>query len=110
MVALRLRPFVADRSEYNLLGRWPYCVACVVDCLAGALDPMGVKLLLISTIPAVFGGFSGLLWADVFLPKSRERQALAVQPSRALWVAAAVIAGLFVAHDYVRLCRNGELL
>lgn len=95
-VALSLRPFVRDRSEYNLLGRWPYCVACLVDCLAGALDPMGAKLLLISTIPAVFGGFSGLLWADVFMPKWREERALAVKPSTALLVTAVVIAGLFV--------------
>lgn len=95
-IALSLQPFVAERREYNTLGRMPYLVACAVDCLAGAFDPLGVRLLLISTIPAVFGGHSGLLWADVFLPKQRVQNPLAVQRSVAWWAAAVVMAGLFV--------------
>lgn len=96
-VALGLAPFVQDRSEYNTLGRWPYLVACAVDICAGAFDPLGVHLLLISTIPAVMGGLSGLLWADIFLPRDHARGPLAVRRSVGLWIAAAVIAALFVA-------------
>jgi hypothetical protein len=96
LIAMELHPFMASRHDYNTLARLAYVAACALDCIAGAFDPMGVKLLLISTIPAVFGGFSGLLWADVFLPKFYVEQPLTVRPSRALWVTAAVIAALFV--------------
>ena len=95
-VALSLQPFVAERREYNTLGRMPYLVACAVDCLAGAFDPLGVRLLLISTIPAVFGGHSGLLWADVFLSRTYAEKPLVVRRSIAWWVAGVVVAGLFV--------------
>jgi hypothetical protein len=95
-IAQCLQPFVADRGEYNTLGRMAYLTACAVDCVAGAFDPLGMHLLLISTIPAVFGGFSGLLWADVFLRGARVDGPMRVQRSVAWWVAAVVVAGLFV--------------
>ncbi|HZQ42761.1 MAG TPA: hypothetical protein VFA99_05885 [Acidobacteriaceae bacterium] len=96
LIAMEIHPFLTRRRDYNRLARLAYCAACATDCVAGAFDPMGVKLLLISTIPAVFGGFSGLLWADVFLPKFSVERPLIVKPSRALWVAAIVIVALFV--------------
>jgi hypothetical protein len=96
LIAMELHPFMMSRRDYNTLARLAYVAACAMDCIAGAFDPMGLKLLLISTIPAVFGGFSGLLWADLFLPKFSVEQPLTVRPSRALWVTAAVIAALFV--------------
>lgn len=96
LIAMELHPFMTNRRDYNTLSRLAYMAACAVDVFAGVFDPMGVKLLLISTIPAVFGGFSGLLWADVFLPKFYVGQPLIVRPSRGLWVTAAVIAALFV--------------
>jgi hypothetical protein len=95
--AMSLRPFIAERRDYNTLGRLAYVTVCVLGCVAGAFDPLGIKLLLISTIPALFGGQSGLLWADVFLPKSRIENPLTVQPSVGLPVAAVVVSGLFVA-------------
>jgi hypothetical protein len=96
LIAMEVHPFLASQGDYSALARWPYLVACAVDCLAGAFDPMGVRLLLISTIPAVFGGFSGLLWANVFLPKFCVNSPLTVQRSVALWVLAVIVAGLFV--------------
>lgn len=96
LIAMEIHPLLTRRRDYNTLARLAYCAACATDCIAGALDPMGVKLLLISTIPAVFGGFSGLLWADVFLPKFNVERPLIVKPSRVLWVTAAVIVALFV--------------
>lgn len=96
LIAMEIHPFLTKRRDYNTLARLAYCAACATDCLAGAFDPLGVKLLLISTIPAVFGGFSGLLWADVFLPKFTAEQPLIVKPSPVLWVTAIVIVALFV--------------
>lgn len=95
-IASGLKPFVGRRNEYNTVGRMAYVTACAVDCVAGAFDPLGVHLLLISTIPAVFGGLSGLLWADVFLRNTTMDDPLRVQRSAAWWVAAVIIAGLFI--------------
>lgn len=96
LIAMELHPFMTSRRDYNTLARLAYVAACALDCVAGAFDRLGVKLLLISTIPAVFGGFSGLLWADVFLPKFFVERPLIVTPSRAVWITAAVIGLLFV--------------
>ena len=96
LIAMEIHPFLTSRRDYNTLARLAYCAACATDCIAGAFDPLGVKLLLISTIPAVFGGFSGLLWADVFLPKFNVEQPVMVRSSRALWITAIVIVALFV--------------
>jgi hypothetical protein len=46
----RIRPFVPERRTYNIEGRLPYCAATLFSCAAGALDPLGIKLLLVSTI------------------------------------------------------------
>lgn len=67
MLVGALRPFCPERRLYNAVGRLPYFASCVYMCIAGALDPLGWKLMLLSTIPAFFGGLSGLLWGDVFL-------------------------------------------
>lgn len=94
-LAVEVRPFVAERGEYNTVGRLPYYAAGVFSCLAGALDPLGWKLLLVSTVPAAFGGSSGLMWADSLMPKGAGGE-LAVRRSRAWWVAAVLLGGLYV--------------
>ena len=97
-LVLELRPFCPDRRTYNVVGRLPYCAACVFMCIAGAFDPMGVKLLFLSTVPAAFGGLSGLLWGDVFLRGAPPpAEVLTVKPNVALWITAAVFGVAFVA-------------
>ena len=64
--------------------------------MSGLLDPMGLPLLLISTIPAAFGGSSGLLWADNLLPRTAPAVALEVRRQRGWWFAAAVLGGAYV--------------
>jgi hypothetical protein len=76
LLAVSVRRFVADRRTYNIVGRLPYCAAALFSCAAGALDPLGIKLLLVSTIPAAFGGSSGLLWADSLLSCTTARRIL----------------------------------
>ena len=95
-IAISLRPFVADRSEYNIIGRLPYFSACIFYCIAGAFDPLGIKLLFLSTIPAAFGGLSGLLWADSLMPKLVPSEPLTVAPSRTWWWTAAIFGVAFV--------------
>lgn len=92
-----LRPFCPDRRSYNSVGRLPYYAAGAYMCVAGALDPMGFKLMLLSTIPAYFGGLSGFLWGDVFLlGLPAPARTLTVRRSWPLAIAAALIGLAFL--------------
>ena len=99
VIARLLVPFCLDRvnhrSLYNTLGRLPYYAACAFYCLAGAFDPLGLKLFLMSTIPAAFGGNSGLMWADSLLPaKAADSGPLLVVSRQPAWWVAATVLGL----------------
>jgi hypothetical protein len=89
LLAIAVRPFVPVRPAYNIVGRLPYLAACLFSCAAGAMDPLGIKLFFLSTVPAAFGGSSGLLWADSLLPRAAPASHLEVQRSPAWWIAAA---------------------
>lgn len=92
-----LRPFAPDRAVYNAVGRLPYYAACLFMCAAGAVDPMGVKLFFLSTVPAFFGGLSGLMWGDVFLPRTPSQTKLVIRRSPALWIFATIVGCAFIA-------------
>lgn len=96
IIAVNLRPFCPTRSIYNTVGRLPYYAACAADCLAGAFDPLGIKLLLLSTIPAAFGGLSGFMWADSLMPRTTSAKTLVVTRQPAWWIAAVIIGIPFV--------------
>jgi len=91
ILARFITPFVPSRPDYNTAGRLPYMAACIFSCIAGAFDPLGIKLLLVSTIPAAFGGPSGLLWADSFLRFPHPDPPLYVPRLPAWWLAAGII-------------------
>lgn len=91
-LAVAVLPYCPSRSDYNTVGRVPYYAACLFSCAAGALDPLGLKLFLVSTVPAAFGGSSGLLWADSLLPRGpAKEQTLLVNRQPAWWIAGAVL-------------------
>jgi len=90
-LAITVRPFTPDRSTYNVTGRLPYYAACVFSCAAGALDPLGLKLFFMSTVPAALGGSSGLMWADVLMPRAEAGEKLEVRRAPAWWIAAVVL-------------------
>ncbi len=96
LLALAVHPFVAARGEYNTVGRLPYYAACLFSCAAGILDPTGLQLFFLSTIPAAFGGSSGLMWADAVMPKTPHTHTLQVQRQPAWWVAAAVLGCAYI--------------
>jgi hypothetical protein len=97
ILARELRPFCPNRSYYNAVARLPYCAACVYMCIAGAIDPLGFKLMLYSTLPAWFGGLSGLLWGDVFLiAQPAPAEPLFIRRSPAVILAAAVLGLAFL--------------
>lgn len=91
LIARLVRPFCPDRATYNTVGRLPYYAACIFYCFASAFDPLGIHLLLISTIPAAFGGNSGLMWADSLMPKQSSEPALVVSRQPGWWVAAMIL-------------------
>jgi hypothetical protein len=97
-LALAARPFLATPEAYNRVARWPYVVAGAFSCAAGAFDPLGLPLLVGSTIPAAFGGSSGLLWADVFLRREPAVDSpLTVGRAPGWWVIALVSGVVYIA-------------
>jgi hypothetical protein len=99
VIAHQLRPFCPNRIEYrslyNTVGRLPYYSACAFYSLAGAFDPLGFRLLLLSTIPAAIGGNSGLMWADSLLPKASPGTGPPLRISRRPgWWIASIVLGL----------------
>lgn len=97
-LVVELHPFAPDRRAYNVAGRLPYYSACVFMCAAGALDPMGARLFFLSTVPAFFGGLSGLLWGDFFLPRPAPSRMLVVHRSWTVVVTAAILGLVFIAE------------
>jgi hypothetical protein len=96
LLAVEIRPFVWRRGMYNLVGRLPYLAGCLLTCAAGLFDPLGLKLLLVSTIPAALGGPSGLLWLDSLMPRTPVQHELVVKRQPAWWVVAAIFAIAYV--------------
>ncbi len=95
-LAIAVRPFQATRGEYNTVGRMPYLASCIFSCAAGALDPLGLKLFLVSTVPAAFGGSSGMLWLDNLMPQKAPEEALVVRRAPVWWAAAVGIGLAYV--------------
>jgi len=96
LLARTLHPFVPERRAYNAVGRWPYLVAGLFSVVSGLLDPLGLPLLFLSTVPAAFGGSSGLLWADNLIPRAAPDVTLEVHRQRGWWLAAVVLGGAYV--------------
>jgi hypothetical protein len=96
LLAVEIRPFVWQSGMYNVVGRLPYLAGCALNCAAGLLDPMGTKLMLVTTIPAAFGGASGLLWLDSLMPRTPVEHELVVKRQPVWWVLATVFAVAYV--------------
>jgi hypothetical protein len=96
LLALAIRPFCSQRFSYNMVGRLPYLAGCLFSCAAGAFDPLGLKLFLVSTLPAAFGGNSGMLWLDTLMPRTQPADPLVVRRQPLWWIAAAVFAAVFI--------------
>lgn len=91
LLAIPVSPFCSQRSTYNTVGRLPYYAACIFSCAAGAFDPLGLKLFLVSTVPAAFGGSSGLIWANSLVPSKKAERTLLVCRQPIWWIVAAVL-------------------
>jgi hypothetical protein len=101
-----LRPFVGKDAKIRVrrarqLTVTPYLTAGVLACVAGALNPVGPLLILISAAAASFGGNSGLAWMWSLLHDPRidssEFQMPEIERSRGWIIAAVVVAIGFIA-------------
>ena len=79
----------------------PYLTCGILSCVAGAFNPVGPILILISAAAASFGGKSGLAWMWTLLHnpkfKTTKPQMLELKRSPTWIIAAAVLAIAFVA-------------
>jgi hypothetical protein len=105
---LELRPFIgSDKQERysraRLLTAIPYFSGGILMCIAGAFNPKGAILILISAAASTFGGTSGLLWATPWLkrgamiPYGPPREPLPIARSLPLVIAACATAIGFIA-------------
>jgi len=100
-----LRPFLGIDSEIRVrrarrLTLVPYLTGGILNCVAGALNPVSPLLILISAAAASFGGHSGLAWMWTLLhgPRipSSELQIPEVERCLGSVIAAVVLAILFI--------------
>jgi hypothetical protein len=79
----------------------PYLTAGILSCVAGGLNPVGPRVILISAAAASFGGHSGLAWMWNLLHNPRipssEFQMAEIKRSRGWIIAAVVLAIGFIA-------------
>jgi hypothetical protein len=93
----------ALRRDYapDPLALWllPYVAGALVAVLAGWFDPAGSELFWRSTVPANFGGTSGLAWGHWYAGKIDVPGERVVARVPALWLLAATVALVHVAID-----------
>ncbi|HEV2387196.1 MAG TPA: hypothetical protein VGS20_08060 [Candidatus Acidoferrales bacterium] len=109
LAAHELRPFLAGQTDRSARMRrarrltfTPYIAGSALACFAGAFNPGGVYLEIISAAAASLGGMSGLLWMRSFLrggPAEGAAPGAAAGLARSWgWMAgAAALVGLYVA-------------
>jgi len=102
-----LRPLIG--SDRNLRYRravglsWiPYFTGGILACIAGAFNPAGLILVVLSAAASTFGGTSGLLWMSEWLkgdtiPQGSEAEPAPIPRSWGWIVIGAIAACLFVA-------------
>jgi len=104
---LELRPVIGSDKEQRIvraarLSKISYFTGGILACIAGALNPQGFILVVLSAAASTFGGTSGLLWMIDWLkggriPLNSEPKPLPIRRNWP-WIATAfVIAVVFIA-------------
>jgi hypothetical protein len=100
-----LRPFLGTDAKIRVrrareLSLTPYLTCGILSCIAGALNPVGPLLILVSAAAASFGGKSGLAWMWNLLHNPRipnsELQMTEIKRSPGWMLAAAILAVAFI--------------
>jgi len=104
---LELRPLIGSNPQQRYrramrLSAIPYFAGGILMCIAGALNPVGMLLILISAAASTFGATSGLMWATDWLrrgtmiPLGPPAEPMPIRRSWLLIVAAGAIAIAFI--------------
>ena len=105
---LELRPFIGSDQEQRYrravrLASIPYFAGGILMCIAGAFNPHGMMLILISAAASTFGGTSGLMWTPsllkhgVLVPYGPPAEPMPVPKSWRLILGSSAIAFAYVA-------------
>jgi hypothetical protein len=74
----------------------PYISAILLASIAGLLNPLGMRLLWQSALPATAGGQSGLLWLQYYIPRGTEPKCSQGRLARSyVWIAVATVLAIF---------------
>jgi hypothetical protein len=101
-----LRPFLGKDAQIRLrrarlLTLTPYLTAGILSCVAGALNPIGPVLILLSAAASSFGGNSALAWMWTLLRGPRisagDLQMPEIERSPGWMVAALILVIVFIA-------------
>lgn len=93
--ALSLVPFSEQLEDLNLV---PYWTVLIVNCAAAALNPLGLKYLFISALPATAGANAALIVVSKWTRRLKKGNASSLLVSRSIglvWAGALVVV-LFV--------------
>ena len=60
---------LGEASRFRRLTLVPYVSAVVLSFVAGLMNPVGLKYVLLSALPASAGGDCGLLWMRYYIPR-----------------------------------------
>jgi hypothetical protein len=103
---LELRPLIGSSKEqrYKRAVRMtliPYFVGGILMCIAGAFNPQGMILILVSAAASAFGGTSGLIWSPYLLrgaliPYGPPTEPPPISKSWSWFVASAIITVAFI--------------
>jgi len=73
----------------------PYLTSILLASVAGLLNPLGIKLLWESALPATAGGQSGLLWLQYYIPRGTEPKRSPGKLTRSyVWIGGAAVLGV----------------
>lgn len=88
----------AKQKRLRRLTLMPYLSAIALASAAGVLNPLGLRLLWQSALPATAGGQSGLLWLQYYIPRGAQpiREADRLSRSSAWILASAIVAVAYV--------------
>jgi hypothetical protein len=104
---LQLRPLIGSDPTQRVgnavrLTKTPYFAGGIVECIAGAFNPQGWLLILLSAAASTFGGTSALLWSPNWLrgtsiPAGPDAAPMPIKRSWPWIIAAAIMAVAFIA-------------
>jgi hypothetical protein len=107
MSLLELRPLIGSHKEQRYrravrLASIPYFAGGILMCIAGAFNPHGMILILISAAASTFGCASGLMWTPnllrgTLIPYGPPAEPMPIPRSWPLILASGVIALAFIA-------------